>query len=103
MDLYTCGQGLPAVSHGFLAVLITLNGTCELCDLGQTTQSLWASSGAEADHKAGFVLALSVIVLWVGMRVKTDRRILFGGILWHFSPLFHYSAACGKVASEFLY
>ena len=97
MDLYTCGQGLPAVSHGFLVVLILLMALASSVTLGKPL-NLSGSLLEQADHKAAFV-----IVRWVGMRVKTDRRILFGGILWHFSPLFHYSAACGKVASEFLY
>lgn len=102
MELYTCGQDSPAVSRGFPVVWILLMALASCVTLGKPL-NLSGSLLEQAGHKAAVVLSFSVIVRWVVLTGKSDRRILFGAILHHFSPLFQHSAACGKVAFELLY
>lgn len=73
------------MSHGFLVVLILLMPLVSSVTLGKPFDLSGPLLG-QADHKAAFVLSLSMIMYWVGIRVKADRKNLVWGRFF-FLPL----------------
>lgn len=71
------------MSHGFLVVLILLMPLVSSVTLGKPFDLSGPLLG-QADHKAAFVLSLSMIMYWVGIRVKADRKNLVWGRFFFF-------------------
>jgi hypothetical protein len=63
------------VSHTSSPGSDALNGTCQLCDLGQALGFLELLL-EQASHKAAFMLPLCMILCYVEMRIEADRNSL---------------------------